>query len=277
MRSSDFSRYLSRLFLYISYRVAVWAVERRLAGVSSSNQVSAGSKQGGFAATRWSVVLAAAGPTDSQAQRALAELCQNYWYPLYAFVRRSGYAAEDAQDLTQEFFARLLEKNYLTQADPQRGRFRTFLLTTLKHFLINEWNRTHAQKRGGGRTVVQIEALDAERRYGVVPADEMSPDRLFDRQWAMTVLDQAITTLRREYADVRKAALFEALKDVLTGQAESSYARLAKELSTSEAAIKMALHRLRRRYRAVLRQQIAQTVASPDQIEEEVNELLKSL
>jgi RNA polymerase sigma-70 factor (ECF subfamily) len=243
----------------------------------SSDRNAAPVPQGQFAPTRWTIVLAARGQSDTQAERALADLCCNYWYPLYAFVRRSGYSAQDAQDLTQEFFAKLLEKKYLEQADPRRGRFRTFLLTMLQHFLINEWNRAQARKRGGGRAAIPIDALDAEARYGREPVDEQSPEKLFERQWALTVLNQALERLRAEYAASGKGELFAALVDVLHGQATCSHADMARKLNTTEGAVGVAFHRLRRRYRALLRQQIAETVASPAEVDGEIKDLLKYL
>jgi RNA polymerase sigma-70 factor (ECF subfamily) len=222
-----------------------------------------------FANTRWSVVLAAQDPVRTKT--ALGELYQTYWYPLYAYVRRRGYSAEDAQDLTQAFFARLLEKNWLDAVAPEKGRFRAFLLAALKHFLANEWDKAQAQKRGGGLVPV---SLDAETRYQREPRDELSPDRLFDRQWALALLETVLNQLRAEHDTNDKRRLFEALRGTLTGdQPEAGYAELGRQLGLNEGAIKVAVHRLRKRYRELLRAEIAQTVSDPGQVAEELRSL----
>ncbi|NLY00922.1 MAG: sigma-70 family RNA polymerase sigma factor [Rhodopirellula sp.] len=221
-----------------------------------------------FATTHWSMVISAGGPRAAEAGRALAVLCENYWFPVYAFVRRAGHSAEDAQDLTQEFFVRLLDKHFLAVADRNKGRFRTFLLTAVKRFLANEYDRLQAKKRGGGQTIVSLDGLEA--RYCQEPADTLTPERIFERQWALTLLDQVLARLQAEMAADGKAALFDALKGHLTGSQAVSYATTAAGLRMTEGAVKVAAHRLRRRYRELLREEIAQTVASPDEIEEEV-------
>jgi RNA polymerase sigma factor (sigma-70 family) len=214
----------------------------------------------------------------SQSGRDLARLCEDYWFPLYAFVRRSGYEAADAEDLTQEFFARLLEKQCLAAADPQRGKFRCFLLAALKHFLANEWNRAHAQKRGGRQGVMSIDFQAAEDRYRLQAADTLTPERLYERRWALTLLEHVLGQLREEMAREGNSALFDQLKELLTGQSGSrSYAEIANELSTTEGAIKMAVHRLRRRYRTLLKAQIAQTVAGPEDWEDELRHLFAAV
>lgn len=214
----------------------------------------------------------------SESGRALARLCADYWFPVYAFVRRSGYDTADAEDLTQEFFTRLLEKQYLAAADPQRGKFRCFLLASLKHFLANEWNRAHAQKRGGRQGVMSLDFQAAENRYCLQPADNLTPERLYERRWALTLLEQVLERLRTEMAREGKAALFEHLKELLTGQSDSRpYAELAKELGLTEGAIKMAVHRLRRRYGELLKAQIAETVAGPDDLEDELHHLFAAV
>ena len=225
-----------------------------------------------FAATRWTLVLNASDRgVAGKADLALAELCRLYWYPLYAYVRRRGYATADAQDLTQAFFARLLEKNWLNAATPEKGLFRAFLLAALKHFLANEWDKTQAQKRGGG--AVQV-SLDAETRYQRESMNQLSPDRLFDRQWALTLLDVVLGKLRDEHETPEKRQLFEALRGTLTGdQPDGGYAELGQQLGTNEGAIKVAVHRLRKRYRALLREEIAQTVSDPGQVAEELRSL----
>jgi len=220
-----------------------------------------------FAATRWTVVLTAGQRSSPQAGRALEELCRTYWYPLYAYVRRRGYESHEAEDLTQEFFARLLAKNYLANAAREKGKFRSFLLASLKHFLANEWDRAHAQKRGGGQTLV---SLDAETRYQHESVDEASADKLLDRAWAVALLDQVLARLEAE-SDPKQ---FTALKPFLTVDKETiPYAEVAGALGTTEGAVKVVVHRLRKRYRVLLREEIAHTVASPAEIDEEIRHL----
>jgi RNA polymerase sigma factor (sigma-70 family) len=233
---------------------------------------------GRFATTHWSLVLAATGTEDTRGQEALAKLCQVYWYPLYAFVRRQGHSPHDAQDLTQEFFARLLEKDYLGDVDRSKGKFRSFLLVALKHFLSKEWARAKTLKRGGGHTLVPLDALSAETRYSREPADNVTPERLFERRWALTLLDQVLTRLSEEYEATGKRAMFEQLQGCLTGDRNSlPYAELAARLGMTEGAVKVVVHRLRQRYRGVLREEIAQTVANPAEIDDEIRELFSAL
>lgn len=229
-------------------------------------------------------MLAAAGRAggdaagDTHTRRALEDLIQAYWFPLYAFVRRQGESPAAAEDAVQEFFTRLLEKKYLAQVDRSKGKFRSFLLAAVKHFLSNERARVRAQKRGGGQTVVALDALDAEARYAVEPADDMTPERLFDRRWALAVLDLVIACLSAEYAQGPKAELYRAIEPCLTRGAKAvDYAKASRELQMGEGAIRMAVHRLRRRYRDLLRNEIAQTVDSPQQVEEEISYLLNCL
>jgi RNA polymerase sigma-70 factor (ECF subfamily) len=225
-----------------------------------------------FQTTRWSVVLAAQhGSEMPRAREAMAALCKDYWYPLYAFVRRRGHAPHDAQDLTQGFFAALLEGN-ATTADPARGRFRSYLLGALKHYLANEWNRANAQKRGGNQKLVEWDALDPEARFAMEPIGEADADALYDRRWAMELLDRAMSKLRSEFAERDDAESFETLKGTLTG-AESPREELAAKLGMSEGALKVAVHRLRQRYREVLRSEIADTVDSPTGVDEEMRHL----
>jgi len=230
-----------------------------------------------FVTTHWSVV-AAAGRCDSQeARAALSELCQAYWYPLYAHVRRRGHSPADAQDLTQSFFARLIEKNWLADADRDRGRFRSFLLASLNHFLANEWHKARAEKRGGGR-IHPLEIGDAEERYQHEPADEATPDRAFDRRWALALLDRVLARLRDDYVSGGKGPLFEQIRSALGGgRSEIPYAQLGAPLGLSEGAVKVAVHRLRQRYRELLRAEIAQTVEGPEQVEEELRHLFAAL
>jgi RNA polymerase sigma factor (sigma-70 family) len=233
-------------------------------------------RDGQFGPTRWTLVCAASRSGASpQAERALEELCRQYWYPLYAYVRRCGHGAQEAEDLTQEFFARLLARNYLHHVDRGKGKFRSFLLAGLKHFLANEWDRARAQKRGGGERLVP---LNAETRYEKEAAHALTPDRLFDRQWALTLLDQVLTRLREESVAENKTAQFDELKIFLTaGKGAISYADAAARIGTTEGAAKVAVHRLRKRYRKLLRDEIAQTVNDPAQVEEEIRALFASL
>lgn len=211
----------------------------------------------------------------SGSRRALDELIRTYWFPLYAYIRRQGRAAHQAEDLVQEFLTRLLEKKDLARVNRAKGKFRSFLLASLKHFLANEYDKGRALKRGGGAPVV---ALDAEARYAIEPADDMTPERLFDRRWALAVLDQVLARLCQGYADAGKGPLFDALKDCLTPRREGlAYARIASRLGMTEGAVKVAVHRMRRRYRDLLRDEIAQTVDSPQQVEEEIAYLLNCL
>jgi RNA polymerase sigma-70 factor (ECF subfamily) len=244
-----------------------------------SDKQSSWAKRASFAATRWTVVLAAAGEQSGTAQqRALEELARAYWFPLYAYIRRQGHGAAQAEDLTQEFFARLVEKKSLGSVDREKGKFRSFLLASVKNFLANEWDKSVAQKRGGGLSLVSLDGLDAEARYALEPADNLTPERLFERRWALAVLDQVLARLRREYLDRGGKATFEALKGVLEGDADvASYAELARQLNMTEGAVKVAAHRLRRRYRELLRDEIAQTVATPELVDEEIRYLLACL
>lgn len=222
---------------------------------------------------------AAAGDREAtDARRALGELIQAYWFPLYAFVRRQGESPEAAEDLVQEFFTRLLEKEYLAQVDRSKGRFRSFLLAAVKHFLSKERDKLRAQKRGGGRAVIALDGLDAEARYAVEPADGMTPDRLFERQWALAVLAQVLGRLRAEQAEWGRARLYEAIEPCLTQGARAvNYKEVSQALKITEGAVRVAVHRLRRRYRDLLREEIGQTVDSPEQVEEEIAYLLNCL
>lgn len=228
-----------------------------------------------LAATRWTLVLAAARWENPEpAMRALTELCQTYWPPLYAYIRRQGSDTHQAEDLTQEFFSRLLEKNYLADADPGKGKFRSFLLASVKHFLANERDRARAQKRGGGQTIIALDALSDEARCRMEPVDNSSPDKVFDRQWALTVLDHALKRLRMEFAGAGREKLFDELKEFLTGDTPSqSHAEIGAKCGLSEGAVKVAVHRMRRRYRDLLREEVAQTVAAPEEIDGEIREL----
>jgi RNA polymerase sigma-70 factor (ECF subfamily) len=231
-----------------------------------------------FNTTHWSVVLAAARGHDSCAREALARLCQTYWYPLYAYARRRGHSAHDAQDLTQAFFARLLERDSLVSVSPKLGKFRTFILTALKRFLASEWKYAKAQKRGGGRELLSLDWAAAEERFDLEPATNSSPDKLFEKQWAVTVLNDVLRRLEQEYQTDGKAELFGALKQTLMGRREAQpYAALAVKLDMSESAVKVNVHRLRKRYRELMHAEIAGTVEDPREVEEELRYLFQVL
>jgi len=230
-----------------------------------------------FVTTHWSVVVSARAGDSPQSAAALETLCRAYWYPLYAYLRRQGRAPHDAQDLTQGFFARLLQKDYLQAAAREKGKFRTFLLVAFKRFLANEWDREHAQKRGGFTPVVSIDQELAESRFAAEPAHSIQPDVLFDRQWAVTLLDQTMRQLQAEYVASGRAKLFEYLQSCLAREESAlPYAEIATRLNLTEAAVKMAVHRLRARYREILRAEIAHTVSGPEEVEEEIRHLFSS-
>jgi len=226
----------------------------------------------GFPTTRWSLVAAAGDPQRREARSALVALCENYWYPLYAYLRRRGYAADQAQDLIQEFFIRVLEGRYLDRADPEKGRFRAFLLTSLKFFVADEADRQRAHKRGGG-AVLSLEFTSGEEHYQREPAHDETPERIFERRWALSVLDRVVEKLRSEFVRHGRPEHFERLKVFLLGQSDAPYAALAREINTSEGALKVAIHRLRKRYRELFRQEIADTVANSAEVESELKYL----
>lgn len=231
-----------------------------------------------FVTTRWTVVLSAREKDSPEAGVALDQLCRIYWYPLYAYVRRLGHSCHDAQDLTQGFFARLLARDYLAAVEREKGRFRTFLLMAFKRFLADEWDRARAQKRGGGQKPLSLDTATAEVRYQAEMADDRTPDRLYEHRWALALLDQAINRLQAEFARAGKAGEFARLKTFLTARKGAiPYAAVAAEMGLSEGALRVAVHRLRRRFREVFREEIAQTVAGPEEIEEEIRHLLAAL
>jgi RNA polymerase sigma factor (sigma-70 family) len=242
--------------------------------MSSESPTPPPSSNAWFVTTHWSVVLSARDPHSSRCLEALERLCRSYWYPLYSYARRTGHSPPDAEDLTQGFFVRLLEKDYLKAAARDKGRFRTFLLTALKRYLANEWDRQHAQKRGGFAPIVSIDQELAESLFAAEPAHNLSPDLLFDRQWAVTLLERTMTQLRTEYAATGRAHLFECLCNCITkDESALPYAEIANRLHLTEAAVKMAVHRLRGRYREILQHEIAQTVSTPEEIEGEIRHL----
>lgn len=226
-----------------------------------------------FVTTQWSLLLSARpGISDGAAREALEHLATRYWYPLYAYIRRRGHSAPDAEDLTQEFLSQFIEKRFLDDVDPERGRFRSFLLACVNHFLANQYDRARAQKRGSGKPVVSLES--AECRYAG-EADTMTPERLFERRWALALLDSVLARLADEYA--HQESLFGALKETLISSDAPPYAAIARDLDMTEAAIKTAAHRLRRRFRELFKQQIGQTVSGPGEIAEEIAYLKKCL
>ena len=241
--------------------------------------MSASTPTSHFAATRWSIVLAAGNwQSATSARRAMRDLAALYWFPLYAYLRRKGHASAPAQDLVQGFFLHLLEHDALATIDRSKGKFRSFLLACLNNFLANERDQALAQKRGGGQTPLSLDTSDAESRYASEPPDNLTPERAYERRWAWGILDHVLAQLRATYHAAGKGALFDALKGTLTSSADApDYDRLAAELRMTKSALQVAAHRLRRRYRELLRDQIAQTVASPDLIDDEIAYLLSCL
>jgi RNA polymerase sigma factor (sigma-70 family) len=235
-------------------------------------------RAGGFATTRWSLVFVAGQQTNARSTEALASLCDMYWYPVYAFIRRQGYRVEDGADLTQAFFARVLEKNYFHDADPARGRFRAFLCAAIRHFLSNERDRGRTLKRGGNQPPISLDVETAEGRYQLEPRDDLTPEKLFDRRWALTLLERVLARVGDQQVSAGKAELFDHLKEFLTGdRGGAPYAEIAKTLGMTEGAVKVAVHRLRRHFRDTLIQEIAETVSDPAEIDAEIEYLLKAV
>jgi RNA polymerase sigma-70 factor (ECF subfamily) len=227
-----------------------------------------------FATTHWTVVLAAGKRATPQFDAALEELCRTYWFPLYAYIRRRGYTKEDAEDLTQVFFARFLAKNYLAGLSAERGRFRAFLLASLKNFLANEWHKSQRQKHGGGETPLSLDWQTADTKFQVAATNEPSPDKAFDREWALALLAKVIERLQKDCEADGKAKLFEQLKIFLTaGNEGTAQSEVAKALGMEEGAVRVAIHRLRKRYRQLLRDEIAQTLADAADVDEEMRAL----
>jgi RNA polymerase sigma-70 factor (ECF subfamily) len=225
-----------------------------------------------FPTTRWTLVVAAGHPHRKETRDALVSLCEHYWYPLYAYLRRRGYPADQAQDLTQDFFVQLLEGRYLDRADPEKGRFRSFILSSLKFFVADEEDRQRARKRGGV-AVVPLEFQSGEERYQREPAHDDTPERIFERRWVLLMLDRVVETLRNEFVHHGRLEHFEQLKVFLLGQSDIPYAALAREMNISEGTLKVAIHRLRKRYRELFRQEILDTVADPKEVESELRYL----
>lgn len=231
-----------------------------------------------FATTRWTVVLQAGGPTSEGSTEALAHLCRVYWYPVYSFARRSGAPVHDAEDLTQGFFAYLLEKDVIARADRDRGRFRSFLLASFKNFHANARAHQGAHKRGGGKVIVSFDEIKAEDRYQHEPRNDLTPEKLFDQKWAASLLEQVMEVLRLEYQSLGKGPLFEVLRGIIWGgRQEGGYEALAAKSGMTEAAFKVAVHRMRTRFKECLRQEVAQTVATPGEVDDELRHLLASL
>jgi RNA polymerase sigma-70 factor (ECF subfamily) len=230
-----------------------------------------------FATTRWSLVLDARDGETHSSEEALAELCESYWFPLYAFVRRQGHGPEDAADLTQAYFAKLLEKEYLQDVRPEAGRFRSFLLASLKHFLYNEWDRRRAQKRGGHVQKISLDTQLAENRYSLEPVERLTPEDLYEQHWALTVLERALSQLARETPESKRLR-FEKLRPFLIGEeTDLTYRQIAEDLGMSESGVKVAVHRLRRRFGVALRQEIEHTVVDPQEVDDEIHHLLECL
>ena len=243
-----------------------------------ADPISARASGGVFATTHWSVVLAAGHSSVPGAQEALETLCRAYWYPLYVYVRGQGQSPHDAQDLTQEFFARLLDKNYLRLADPDCGKFRAFLLKSLKHFLVNEWEKARTQKRGGGQCVIPLDAEIAESCYAAEPVQALTLDQVYEKRWAVTLIEAVLAGLRESYVAGGRLPVFDALKGFIWGdQTTLSYAEAGAQLGLTEGAVKVAVHRLRGRYRELLRAEIAKTVATPGEVDGELHHLIAVL
>ncbi len=231
-----------------------------------------------FVTTHWSVVLKAGKSVSPEAELALNELCKSYWYPLYAYVRRKGHDADESKDLTQEFFAQLLAKRLLVGVDPSKGRFRSWLLGVMNHFLAHEWAKARAQKRGGGRPVLSLDETDPENRYRLEPVGEYDPEKIFDRRWALTLMDRAGARLRDEYAAAGKGETYAGLKEfVSTDGTDLSYDKAAQRLGLTASAVKSAIHRLRQRYQELVREEIAQTVSTAREVDDEIRYLLSVL
>ena len=231
-----------------------------------------------FATTHWTLVLEAGDARSERSNQALEELCGAYWFPLYAYARRLGQDEETAKDSTQGFFAKLLEKNYLGIADRRRGRFRWFMLTAFKGFMANEWDRQKAVKRGGGATLVSLDQISAEERYHLEPAHHESPDRVYEKRWALTLIGAARERLRDEFESAGKLERFAALEPHLTGDGRiGAYAELAADFGTTPDAIKQSVHRMKQRYRELVREEVAKTVAWPDEVDDEIVYLMDVL
>lgn len=245
---------------------------------SSQNDTVAGRQASWFVTTHWSVVLASRRAESREAEAALEKLCQAYWYPLYAFVRRQGHGPHEAQDLTQEFFATLLAKNFLDSVDQEKGKFRSFLLAAISHFLANQRDRANAVKRGGGKAIISLDEIAAEERYSFEPASGSTPEQEFEKRWAVTLLDQAFAAIRREYEEAGKSRIFEELKTFLADETGSGdYAEPGMKLGMNPNTVAVTVRRMRQRYRELVYAEVANTVSSGEEIEQEMNHLLAVL
>jgi RNA polymerase sigma factor (sigma-70 family) len=257
-------------------RIILLIIPPEICRMAESERESEGAVPRVFATTHWSVVLAAGDGGSLEKVEALSRLCQSYWFPIYAFVRKWGYSPEQAQDLTPEFFAAFLEKNHVAKAARDRGRFRSFLMTSVENFLRNESDRARAQKRGGGRKLISLDEQDAEERYLCEPATELDPAKTFEQRWAATLLNTVLTRLQGEFVTTGRGDLFASLQAHLWGDSESiPYPQLAEQFGLTLANVKTTAHRLRQRYRELLREEIAHTVALPSQIDDEIRHLMK--
>lgn len=234
-------------------------------------------KTASFEHTNWFTVRKAGVPESPEADSARDHICQAYWYPIYFYVRRLGHSPEDAQDFTQEFFTRLYHKNYLQTADSQKGKFRSFLLMMLQRFMADEWDKTRRQKRGGGQQTISFDAQDTEFRYRSEPADELTPDKAFERRWATALVEQVLGRLQEECAASGKAAIFQELRPFLTCENETGCAEAARKLAMTESNVKVTVHRLRHRFGELLREEIARTAPTPEDVEEEIRDLFMAL
>jgi len=242
-----------------------------------SERTTSGSGARAFPNTRWSVVLAAQRRPSAESAAALEAICRAYWQPLYAYVRRSGKSPHDAQDLTQEFFHRLLAKHWLDSADREKGRLRTFLIVALKRFLLNEWDKASARRRGGGQAHLPFDTAFAESRLAA-DSSALAPDEAFDQQWALTLIDLTVNRLRAEFAAAGKASEYAAMKDcLLAGRGAIDYAAVARQLDVNEGAARVAVHRLRKRFREIYREEISQTLAEGAELDTEMSHLAAAL
>jgi RNA polymerase sigma-70 factor (ECF subfamily) len=256
------------------FRSGFQLIQRKMP--DSTITASSPPEQGGwFTTTHWSIVLAARDPSAPQAADALEKLCRSYWYPLYAFVRRQGYDESSAKDQVQGFFARLLEKNFLAEVDQEKGKFRSFLLASLKHYMADERDKARAQKRGGGQILISLDETVGEDRYRAEPVDVMDAEKLYERRWALTLLDQARERLKEEFQNAGKSDLYQHLQLFDAGGRESPpYADVAREVGLSESGLRTAVFRMRQRYQELVREEVAQTVSSPQEVDEEIRHLI---